>query len=161
MLSRRLYLPAVIAALIAQTFAQSVLDAVDGEQKNNSTSTSETKSVSSKGMIILCTIVALVIVVGISFTTIFIVFKKRRWQMREALYSTERVTPDIERASIAKTPSSQLDRVGTRADAETRSASRAHHAAAGQVEKPDASGPAATHRGWGSFFSFGRTQSRQ
>ncbi|OJJ96468.1 hypothetical protein ASPACDRAFT_1890872 [Aspergillus aculeatus ATCC 16872] len=161
MLLRRLYLPAVIAALITQTFAQSVLDAVDGEQKDSSASTSETKSVSSKGMIILCTIVALVIAVGISFTTIFIVFKKRRWQMREALYSTERVIPDIERASIVKTPSSQLDRVGTRADAETRPGSQAHHEAAGQVEKPDASETAATHRGWGSFFSFGRTQSRQ
>ncbi|PYI17192.1 hypothetical protein BO86DRAFT_457527 [Aspergillus japonicus CBS 114.51] len=160
MLSRRLSLPAVIAALIAQACAQSVLDAVDGQQKDDSASTSETKSVSSKGMIILCTIVALVIVVGISFTTIFIVFKRRRWQMREALYSTERITPDIERASIVKTPTSQLNRVGTRADTETRSASQAQEAA-GQVEKPDASETAATHRGWGSFFSFGRTQSRQ
>ncbi|PYH76205.1 hypothetical protein BO82DRAFT_359319 [Aspergillus uvarum CBS 121591] len=160
MLLRRLSLPAIIAALIAQACAQSVLDAVDGQEKDDSASTSETKSVSSKGMIILCTIVALVIVVGISFTTIFIVFKKRRWQMREALYSTERITPDIERGSIVKTPTSQLNRVGIRADTETRSASRAQEAA-GQVEKPDVSETAATHRGWGSFFLFGRMQSRQ
>ncbi|RAL06848.1 uncharacterized protein BO97DRAFT_447288 [Aspergillus homomorphus CBS 101889] len=160
MLSRRLYLAPVVAALIAQAFAQSVLENVDGEQKNDG---SEPKSISSKGMIILCTIVALVIIIGISFTTIFIVFKKRRWQTREALSSTDRVTPDLERASTVKTPTSQLQRVDIPTSPEAFSGSRTQHdlERSGEFEKPDTSELTAAPRGWGSFFSFGGTRGRQ
>ncbi|PYH49262.1 uncharacterized protein BP01DRAFT_352789 [Aspergillus saccharolyticus JOP 1030-1] len=172
MSSQRLPLPIliIVTVLNTPTFAQSVLQEVDGQQQKDDTSSSDTKSISSKGMIILCTIVALVIVVGISFTTIFIVFKKRRWQMREALYSTDSVAPDIlERGSVVKTPTSQVSHVQhTPTRSETRSGSRTQEAAVhrdGRFEKPgdgvSETAAAATHRGWGSLFSFGRTQIRQ
>ncbi|OOF98759.1 hypothetical protein ASPCADRAFT_204489, partial [Aspergillus carbonarius ITEM 5010] len=79
-----------VVALSTPAVAQGVLNSVDSQDgSGESESLSTTHSVSSKGMIILCTIVAVVVLIGVLFTAAFITAKKRRLKTRETVSFTD------------------------------------------------------------------------
>ncbi|PYI02945.1 hypothetical protein BO78DRAFT_463672 [Aspergillus sclerotiicarbonarius CBS 121057] len=139
-------------ALLSPAVAQGILNSVDNEDGNgDSNASATTRNISSKGMIILCTIVAVVVLIGVLFTAAFITAKKRRLRARQTLSFTDstdgslgvraptgrgqdiptgpkrgQMQPDLEK-------NAGVDQDRSHRDSDTR------------------------QRGWGSYFSFGRT----
>ncbi|PWY76994.1 hypothetical protein BO70DRAFT_430517 [Aspergillus heteromorphus CBS 117.55] len=140
----------MVLGLPTRALAQSVLNEVDS-QDGNSDSTTKNRSVSPKGMIILCTIVALVLIIGVSFTTVFIVAKKRRLRARDTLCYPDGVTEVMETPSVSRTVTEGNEKlskgsshIGSQPDLEKNA----------RTEKED---PDTRPKGWGTYFSFGRT----
>ncbi|OJJ78106.1 hypothetical protein ASPBRDRAFT_50895 [Aspergillus brasiliensis CBS 101740] len=147
----------VLIVLSSPAVAQSVLNSVDSQDGDGeSDSYSATRSVSSKGMIILCTIVAVVLVVGVLFTAVLITVTKRRSKTPKAPFlSDETVTEATERPLSGNTP--------TERDRSTPKNLK-HDESQPDVEKDAGVNHDRPHRnawmkqrGWGSYFSFGRT----
>ncbi|RAK98795.1 uncharacterized protein BO80DRAFT_152110 [Aspergillus ibericus CBS 121593] len=168
----------IAVALSSPAVAQGILTSVNSQDGNGeSESSSTTRNVSSKGMIILCTIVAVVVLVGsmscggdapkhksrpekrmltilysaVLFTAAFITAKKRRLRTRETLPFTDPTNrplgvraPTGRGQAIFKGP----DRAQIQPDLEK-------NAGVGQDRSHGDSDT--KQRGWGSYFSFGRT----
>ncbi|CAK45987.1 hypothetical protein M747DRAFT_119420 [Aspergillus niger ATCC 13496] len=146
----------VLIVLSSPAVAQGVLNSVDSQDGDGeSESYSTTRSVSSKGMIILCTIVALVLVIGVLFTVVFITVKKRSSKTSKTPFSqNEAVIEATERPLSGNTP--------TERDA-SRSKTSNHAGIQPDIEKNAGVDQGRPHRnawmkqrGWGSYFSFGR-----
>ncbi|PYH75120.1 uncharacterized protein BO88DRAFT_421425 [Aspergillus vadensis CBS 113365] len=146
----------VLSVLSSPAVAQGVLNSVDSQDGDGKTeSSSTTPSVSSKGMIILCTIVALVLVIGVLFTAVFITVKKRSLKTpKTASLPGEAVTEATERSLSGNTPT---ERDGA------RSKTLKHEEIQPDIEKNAGVEQSRPHknawtkqRGWGSYFSFGR-----
>ncbi|PYH91733.1 hypothetical protein BO71DRAFT_358761 [Aspergillus ellipticus CBS 707.79] len=151
MYSQKTFLPMAIG-LSTHAVAQSVLTEVDS-QDGNSTSSTKNRSVSSTGMIILCTIVALVLLIGVSFTAIFIIIRKRRSRARNALYCQDGFTETTQTHPVSRTVT----------EGENRSKNPKHKELQPDLEnnarvgKNESQGDSNTRsKGWGSYFPFGR-----
>ncbi|PYH29265.1 uncharacterized protein BO87DRAFT_345045 [Aspergillus neoniger CBS 115656] len=146
----------VLSVLSSPAVAQGILNSVDSQDGDGeSESSSTTQNVSSKGMIILCTIVALVLVIGVLFTVVFITVKKRSSKTpKTSSLPDEAATEITERSLSGNTPT---ERDGSRSD------TLKHEEIQPDIEKNAGVDPSRPHRntwmkqrGWGSYFSFGR-----
>ncbi|PWY83813.1 hypothetical protein BO94DRAFT_115500 [Aspergillus sclerotioniger CBS 115572] len=176
MYSTYLFLLTVVT-LSSPAVAQGILSSVDSQDGSGESESSLTHSVSSKGMIILCTIVAVVVLIGgmfwrgdtskymnklnnpalttppslVVFTAVFITAKKRRLKTREAVSFTDSTDGPL---SVTHTtgrgqPISESTKGGAiQPDLEKNARVRQDRSHRDSDTK---------QRGWGSYFSFGRT----
>ncbi|KAB8227510.1 hypothetical protein ETB97_010745 [Aspergillus alliaceus] len=159
----------IIVALAAQSNAQGLITDVEGPDGTGTTRSSSPKSLSA-GMIVLCTIVGVVVLIGITSTVLFIIAKRRQWAMREAITrSARRATQAIKTPLSARFPRSQLPQGGmSSGDNSTRRVEgRSHRQKANpkhnDIEKNslitenERARNGVKSRTWGSLFSFGRS----
>ncbi|KAF9886991.1 hypothetical protein FE257_010607 [Aspergillus nanangensis] len=152
----------VIGTLIAQSLAQDPSEDPEAQNKAGAEGpSSEGVGFSNKGMIALCTIVGVVVVIGISSAVLFVVAKKRQWKMRETLRrSARQVTQAIKTPLTPRFPRSQVapkgeERTKRREEGLKRQRTMDLEKNA-LVEKASVKGEDTQSRGWGTYFSFGR-----
>ncbi|KAE8145166.1 hypothetical protein BDV25DRAFT_165235 [Aspergillus avenaceus] len=161
----------VVAVLTAQTSAQGWITDVEGQDgAGGNGSSSGSVTLSSAGMIVLCTIGGVVVLIGISTTALFLVAKRRQWAMREVITrSAQRATQAIKTPLSARFPKSQTPRDETSSDnlPSMHDEERTRKQKMANLEGNDIEKNAAvneqetikngkTARSWGSFFTFGR-----
>ncbi|KAE8356416.1 hypothetical protein BDV28DRAFT_126946 [Aspergillus coremiiformis] len=167
------YFYVLIVAFTAPSNAQGLITDVEGpDGTGTSTSGSSSKSMSA-GMIVLCTIVGIVVFIGISSTALFIIAKRRQWAMREAITrSARRATQAIRTPLSARFPRSQVPRGGGM-DSDDISINRVEGRRPRQKDIPKDNDIEKNNtilisddekvrngtrsRTWGSFFSFNRS----
>ncbi|KAE8376268.1 hypothetical protein BDV26DRAFT_294294 [Aspergillus bertholletiae] len=156
----------IIAILTAQSGAQGLITDVEGED-GYGTSGPTSQSMSA-GMIVLCVVAGVVVFIGISTTTLFIIAKRRQWAMREVITrSARRATQAIKTPLSARFPRSQVPRgMGSEFSpdrAEERGQKLKVNPRHNDIEKnsliteSEKARKGSNGRGWGSFFSFGRS----
>ncbi|KAL4896184.1 hypothetical protein BDV59DRAFT_129672 [Aspergillus ambiguus] len=159
MFPQPLHTSLAICALVAQSMGQDYPETVQEQNEAGAAGpSSEGVGMTSTGMIVLCTIVGVVVVVGISSAVLFVVAKKRQWEMREAIRRSARhVTQAIKTPLTPRFPRSQV------APKRERGVSREEHKAhklmdleknslVTEKESREESKP----RSWGSYFHFNR-----
>ncbi|KAH1440099.1 hypothetical protein KXW42_003592 [Aspergillus fumigatus] len=108
---------ALFSLFLAHSAAQDYTDVQN--EAGASGPSSDSVGVSSKGMIVLCTIVGVVVVIGLSSTALFFVAKKRQWAMRETIRrSARQVVQAIKTPLTPRFPKvpEQLGRTQTKED---------------------------------------------
>ncbi|KAA8644534.1 hypothetical protein EYZ11_006885 [Aspergillus tanneri] len=150
--------------LIAHSMAQDMLDDVEGQNTAGAEGPSDgSVGVTSTGMIILCTIVGVVAVIGISSAALFVIAKRRQWEMREAIRrSARQITQAVKTPLTPRFPSSQLRQLSSESNLgdsgkQRREAGRRDNDMEknADVTEHESSGSNKT-RTWGKLFSFGR-----
>ncbi|PKX95443.1 uncharacterized protein P174DRAFT_440020 [Aspergillus novofumigatus IBT 16806] len=165
-----LYYCAVFTLFLARSAAQDYTDVQN--EAGASGPSSDSVGVSSKGMIALCTIVGVVVVIGLSSTALFFVAKKRQWAMRETIRrSARQVVQAIKTPLTPRFPKvpEQLRRTQTKEDQnETRSqrlndlekgfkTSNSSNCSVQITAGKQSQGNEKKTRGWGSRFAFNRS----
>ncbi|PLB55300.1 hypothetical protein P170DRAFT_37576 [Aspergillus steynii IBT 23096] len=163
------YYRCLLISLFAYSAAQDIGDDVESQNRAGAEGPSDDGvGVSSTGMIILCTIVGVVAVIGISSAALFFVAKRRQWAMRETLRRSARhvvdavktpLTPKFSRSQLRQPPSqSSLNPKRTATDQTIKNKrgddDLEKNAVVTEIE---ASGNNDSKpRTWGSMFAFGR-----
>ncbi|PLN75031.1 hypothetical protein BDW42DRAFT_189500 [Aspergillus taichungensis] len=165
-------LPVVLAALLSQkATAQSIAEEIEAQNDAGAEGPSSESSVgvSSEGMIILCTIVGVVVFIGISSAALFVVAKRRQWAMRETISrSARQVTQAIKTPLTPRFPRAKPQGQDNGGDGVRRGREGGMGGIARQqtrdVEKGSVSDDDVQKtgddrresRGWGSLFLFNR-----
>ncbi|EAW06618.1 uncharacterized protein ACLA_083130 [Aspergillus clavatus NRRL 1] len=162
---------AVFALLLAQSNAQETDYAEIQNEAGASGPESDSVGFSTKGMIALCTIVGVVVVIGLSSTALFFIAKKRQWEMRETMRrSARQVTQAIKTPLTPRFP--KISDPHKRNQTKERKDPKGHEfsdlekglksaksnncsvtVTTGETDQ-NSEGKA---RGWGSFFAFSRS----
>ncbi|PKY03018.1 hypothetical protein P168DRAFT_345512 [Aspergillus campestris IBT 28561] len=161
-------LPIFLAALLSQsTTAQTIAEEIEAQNDAGAEGPSSESSVgvSSEGMIILCTIVGVVVLIGVSSAALFVVAKRRQWAMRETITrSARQVTQAIKTPLTPRfprmKPQGRDDGGGARgggmrgiAKQQTKDVEKGSVSDEDVKKKGD---DRRESRGWGSRFSFNR-----
>ncbi|KAI9039993.1 uncharacterized protein KD926_008684 [Aspergillus affinis] len=157
--------------LVAYSTAHDIGNDVESQNRAGAEGPSDDGvGVTSTGMIILCTIVGVVVVIGISSAALFFIAKRRQWAMRETLRRSARhvvdavktpLTPKFSRSQLRLPPSQSslnpiLKRTATneRIKNNTEDNDLEKNAVVTEIEASAGGKP----RTWGSMFAFGRNR---
>ncbi|KAL5358464.1 hypothetical protein BJX96DRAFT_173462 [Aspergillus floccosus] len=151
-----------LCTLVVQSMAQDYPQTVEEQNQAGAEGpSSEGVGMSSTGMIVLCTIVGVVVVIGISSAVLFVVAKKRQWAMREAIRRSARhVTQAIKTPLTPRFPRSQ---VAPKREAQHRTNEEYKAHKLRDLEKNslvteiESTRKESKPKSWGSYFSFGRS----
>ncbi|KAH8427932.1 uncharacterized protein LDX57_005635 [Aspergillus melleus] len=158
-----------ISLLVAYSTAYDIGNDVESQNRAGAEGPSDDGvGVSSTGMIVLCTIVGVVVVIGVSSAALFFVAKRRQWAMRETLRRSARhvvdavktpLTPKFSRSQLRQPPSqSSLNPMvkKTTTDERVKNCGRDDDLEKNAVVTEVEASAGAKPRTWGSMFAFGR-----